>query len=230
MRTIAGLIVGLALGILLMYFTVSAFRVQSIRTQAPTPQIAVVQPVLPESLATWQGATARHLGETAAGVVTTGLPEQAAILVVEAPGVGAAAQATAGFREAIAAERRPRLTVAATPAEAIVHLAAAARVFCADHSLLEELLEQAGDRELPPVYTIGWSDWLLKLCAAPNPSIAGVAVVEPGTALRLLTPNLSRPAESASAVTGIRAVVLTPRQMAATFETASESPAPVPAP
>jgi|GEM_PF-2909612 len=224
MRTIAGLIVGLGLGILLTYFTVSTARVQGLRTQPPQ-RSETGQPA--QAGAAGPTALAEGLGEAAAQAVLKDLREDGKVLVVDSGG-GPAAAAAAGFRRALGAVPGRPQVAAASVSEAMPLLAGADRVFCADHGRLRELLEQADGRALAPLYTVGWSQWLLTVCARADSPIAGVAVADPAGAVRVLTVCQDQTAESASAE--VQAVVLAPAQVTAAFGPPGGTASPLSAP
>jgi hypothetical protein len=227
MRTVAGLIVGLGLGILLMYFAVSSFRAVSLKPQ-PRPVEAGPPVPTPSSTVTLPS----RLGAAAADAALAGLADGAAVLLVASTLTPDAALAAEGFQAAIAGRTGIRLLSVAHVGEALPLLDGAACVFCADHSRLGGLLAAAEGHPLPPVYTVGWSAWLIEACGAPRSPITGVAVADPSFANRLLTPCFGDPAESAFAAVGARAVVLTPAQVIAAFGapagTGAAQPTPTP--
>ncbi|NLF18178.1 MAG: hypothetical protein GX595_13150 [Lentisphaerae bacterium] len=218
MRTVAGLITGLALGILLMYFSLSTVEVG--RLSAPPPGAALAAEGSPGA------ALARRLGAAAGAAAAAAGPETATLLAVADPAAPLAAAALEGFREAIAAHPGMTLVAVASPAEAAARLDAAAALFCPDHRDLQRLRDEVTDRALPPAVTIGWSDWLLDPDRSDRPPIAGVAVPHPAAALRRLTPRWDTgddtsgdATEPATAVT-----VLSPAELRAAFAL-PESPA-----
>jgi len=222
MRTIAGLIVGLALGILLMYFTLSTVKVSHLSSRPPAT--ANPSPVCPPPVvmaeapaASAPPALAQRLGEAAGRAAVPALRGAATVLVLESPDVPLAAGAVAGFRQALATRAETTLVGVADIAAVLGRLDDAAAVFCPDHAQLAALDAQAAGRKLPPVYTVGWSEWLLGACAAGPTPVVGVAVVDPAAAVRLLTPRAEAAPAAAPAASEAPVVVLTPAQFAAAF-------------
>jgi hypothetical protein len=223
MRTVTGLIVGLALGILLMYSAVSTVRVQRLKELEPAaPSPAVALPAVAEPL-----SLSQRLGVAAAQAACADLAAPATVLLLDGGGEPSTAQAVAGFRSSAAALPGITLVEVASTAAAVEQIGSAARLFCPDHDRLREVLEKAGDRTLPPVYTVGWSEWLLAACAGPVAPVAGVAVVDPAVAARLITPAAGVPAAPALATAAL--VVLTPAQFVAVFTAAAPPPVAEPA-
>lgn len=216
MHTIAGLIVGLALGILLMYFTISTVRVTGLK-EAP-PRVAEAVPAPPP--------LAQNLGEAAAGALAEAIGTPATVLVLSAGTEGATALATgalAGFRRAMAAQAGVTLVEVASADAAREHTADVSAIFCPDHGQLQALAAAGSASPLPPTYTVGWSAWLLSACAAEHAPVAGVAVLEPGAALRALTPQADAAGAVCPPAAALPVVVMTPAQFLAAFTVAARA-------
>lgn len=212
MRTIAGLIVGLGLGLLLSYFTASTARVQGLKAQPPAA-------TAPEGPETPGAALAVSLSAAAAAAATAGLEEGAVVVVVDDQGPDTVSLEAVAFTGAAGARPGLRIEVVGSVAEAVPLLATAERVFCPYHSQLRELLVQAGDRRVPPLYTVGWSAWLLSLCAAADSPLTGVAVADPAAAVRALTPCQDEQGPPEAGTAPVAVAVLTPAQVVAAFGT-----------
>lgn len=215
MRTIAGLIVGVALGILLMYFTVSTAKVGRLTERRPAPLPTATAAPIPATVGT--PSLAARLGEAAGTAAAAALAGQANVLLVGDSDDPLVADALRGFRQVMAA--RPETTVVEVSggAAAIDRLSGMAAVFCPDHGQLQAWREQAGGKGFPPVYTVGWSEWLVGACGVEPPPVVGVAVVAPAAAVRQATPQAASGMPSMLAQEPLPAVVLSPAQFAAAF-------------
>lgn len=215
MRTIAGLIVGVALGILLMYCTISTAKVGRLTERRPAPLPAAVAAPIPATAGT--PSLAARLGEAAGKAAAAALTGRANVLLVGDPNDPLTADALGGFRQSMAA--RPETTVVEVSggAAAIDRLSEMAVVFCPDHRHLQSLHEQAGEKVLPPVYTVGWSEWLIGACGVEPPPVVGVAVVAPAVAVRQATPQAASGMPAMPAQEPPPAVVLSPAPFAAAF-------------
>lgn len=178
MRTVAGLITGLALGILLMYFSLSTVEVGRLTTPQPGSTPAVHDA---------DAALARRLGAASGQAAAAAVAEAGTILAVADPAEPLATAALEGFRDALSEHPGITLLAVATPAEAAPHLGTARGLFCPDHRDLQRLCDGSPEGPLPPTWTLGWSAWLLDTVQADCPPVAGVAVPHPAAALRQLT-------------------------------------------
>ncbi len=215
MRTIAGLIVGVALGILLTYFTISTAKVGRLTERQPAPLPAVVAAPVPAMVGT--PSLAARLGEAAGTAAAAALSGRANVLLVGGSNDPLTADALRAFRQVMAA--RPETTVVEVSggSAASDRLSEVAVVFCPDHGQLRSLCEQAGGKVLPPVYTVGWSEWLIGVCGAEPPPVVGVAVVAPAVAVRQATPQAASGMPAMPAPEPPPAVVLGPAPFVAAF-------------
>ncbi|MBN2451310.1 MAG: hypothetical protein JXR77_13035 [Lentisphaeria bacterium] len=226
MRSAVGLIVGVALGILLTYFAVSAFRVKGLAERrtlstgaprgCPTPAATGVPE--PGCLGREAGRIVREATDNEGGMV--------ACLGSGGPDVASAALA-AGFVEGFGAGHRDRVACPRTVAD-VLALDSLRAVFCADHGDLAGLLEEAErtSRPLPPVYTAGLSQRLIEVCATPGCAVTGVVLFDPGTVLRIVHHDPTAWGTDGSAPREIPVVVLEPAAVLRLGETVGMLPAP----
>lgn len=211
MRTTIGLIIGLALGMLLMHFSTSAFRLKKLSDDTAAAPTRPPLPATPPGMAL----------ETAAPALSRVLLREWQSL----PGPGAivgvvSASDEAPFVRAVIATVIRELTTAedvapresADPAGWFADIASVRALFCADHSLLAELLEEQPEAAgfLPPIYTIGWSPRLQAICRTRPDAVGGIAVLMPIDHLRRLNQMHQAMSSAPSAPRLVEAVILTP--------------------
>jgi len=197
MRSLVGLIVGVGLGTLLTYFSLTAFRVTELAlSQPPQRQDANGGQALLAPDAADAGRRQRELtelGRTAANhLMETCMLNGTVIVLDSSHGLEDAATITEAFRATLDTSTTIQILQAKRLHGLLDGPLAAAALFCADHDDLRDLTADASTRgrPLPPLYTAGWSPWLDRVCTQSPSPVAGVALTVSGRALRDVNPVL----------------------------------------
>jgi hypothetical protein len=193
MRSTVGLIVGLALGILLTYFVTSTFRVKGLADRQGNPEPGNTRDSAAGSDRSGERRLlAERLGRALAQHLRRTLAEGDTVVLLHAnPDLPDAATAEEAVRRSIRTAGQLRLVEVQRPEELDDGARQAQALVCADHDRMRQLADDAGGR-LPPLYTLGWSQWLLTACAADPPALTAVALVVPAHAVHRHTPVMSR--------------------------------------
>ena len=223
MRSMVGLIVGVGLGILLMYFSVSTFRVTEMMSKtgqsSASPEANSHLPVRVAEMVDRQRESA--LGNALAERLRATCKPGSIVLVLCSRRAAPAGRAVAAaLRKNLSASGDGIEVRRADTVETVFTTTPGPTVIvCPDHDELRRLMEKAATRggTLPPLYTAGWSSWLARACARESTPIAGVALIVPAGEIRLANRFESGrgAAASAAAARDTVALVFSPADIAA---------------